>query len=228
MIDFVYKPIQDMRARDAEAAEKAAVDARNAEIMKAADFLQPTKDLWTGFRGIKWGADIGSCPDMDVFKDHGDGLIEYTRKDDIGATLAGVPIDKILYSFYKGRFGWSTFFPRDDENLNEYDLTLREILAARYDSTFYDASAARGVSEFNGRKTYQLTTPSQYTHKDVFIRYAGKWNFGYYAGLKYEATYFEIMYLPIAKQKDKDDETIRKAAEQIQRDKLKDATKSSF
>ena len=233
VIDFKYLPIALDRDKDIETAKKTAETEKNAEIMKAADSLQSSNAVWVGFRGINWGADISSYPDMIVSQDYGNGLIEYTRRVDNGMSLNDVPIETILYAFYLGKFGWSTVIPIDDENRYEYELKLREVLAARYNppkdrqrSAFYAPPSK--ISSFTGKKEYMVTDPVDFTHKDVLVTFAAKSHFGRRGQTKYPYTYFEVMYLPIAIQKDSDATAKRNAAEQIRKDKLRDATKSSF
>jgi hypothetical protein len=55
-----------------------------------------------GFRGIEWGADLGKLSGMSIFAEDGD-LKFYVRSDD-RMKLGDVPLEKLIYGFYKGRF----------------------------------------------------------------------------------------------------------------------------
>jgi hypothetical protein len=77
--------------------------ATPAAIPKAAtpENTPAPKDIWAGFRGLKWGTNIADAPGMVLCEDAGDAKF-YRRKDD-KLEIGGAELTGITYGFYKGR-----------------------------------------------------------------------------------------------------------------------------
>jgi hypothetical protein len=216
-VELTYLPIAKEMAKDKNAAQDAEKANREAGIEKAVLAIQTTKEGWDGFRGIKWGTQFNSISGMVVEEDFGNGAICYTRDVDKNLVLAGVQVDKALYCFYKGRLGWGAMLFKGGQD-NEI---LREILAKRYDH--YSIVNVSG----KGKVKVPSKPPYDWTKGDISLKYFEK-GMGY-VGNKYpDNTYFEVTYLPIVRQKAREDEAMQKAADKIKKDKLRDATKGSF
>lgn len=70
-------------------------------VPAAADDFAGAPDL-TGFRGMKWGADVSGFKGLVLLND--DMFIQrYSRNND-QLTLGGIGLEHIIYNFYKGRF----------------------------------------------------------------------------------------------------------------------------
>lgn len=216
-VELTYLPIAEEMVKDEKAAQVSAEERRKTEIEKAVLAIQATKEGWDGFRGIKWGAQFNSISGMVVEEDFGNGTICYTRNVDKDLVLADVQVEKVFYCFFNGRFGWGTLLAKDGED----NKVLREILAKRYDRYSTVNVYGKGIVKVPSDPPYE------WTNGDVSLKYFEKG--GASVGNKYpDYTYFEVTYLPIARQKAKEDETIQNASDKIKKDKLRDATKGSF
>ena len=211
-VEITYLPLAREMVKAQESAQVAAEATKKAGIENAANIIQPSKSIWAGFRGIKWGTDINKVPGMEIDEDFGDGLICYTRKEDEGLILSDVQVEKVRYAFYNGHFIWGAMiFPElnDRKTMEQQINTLREILSFRFGKVAYEA-------------------PFEWSHGDVSVKYYEQ-SIYQFTGNKYPGhTYFEATYLPIARQKAKVDEAAQKATDKIKRGKLKGATEDSF
>jgi hypothetical protein len=109
---------------------------------KSPETTAPTSTLeaWDGFRGIKWGTDIKTLPDMVLNKGFSyacDDFLVYSRKKD-DVALGSIELDPlcgIRYGFYKGRFVWAGMkFVRwrGGKDYVQEARTARDILRARF------------------------------------------------------------------------------------------------
>jgi len=216
-VELTYLPISEEMAKAKQAAQVASKSNIEAEIEKAVFAIHTTKGGWDGFRGISWGTQFHGILGMVVDEDFGNGTICYTRDVDKDLVLADVQVKKVLYCFYNGRFGWGTMITKDGQD----DKILREILAKRYNRYSTANIYGRGIINVPS------VPPYDWTKGDVSLRYFEEGMS--YVGNKYpNNTYFELTYIPVARQKANEDEAIQKAVDKIKNYKLMDATKRSF
>jgi len=83
------------------------VQAVNKPAPTKSEAVTSDLGIWDGFRGVKWGTDIKTIPEMVEFGSTKSGVVFYTKPNEV-LTLGEVKLQKIIYGFYKGRFVWAT------------------------------------------------------------------------------------------------------------------------